>query len=98
MGLFVIACTDHPHSRDLRLATRPDHLEFLASETGVLIAGPFLDAAGEMIGSMLVIEARSLEDARAFATRDPYARAGLFETSTVRPWRQTAGTRSLKQA
>ena len=98
MGFFVIACIDRPNSRDLRLATRPDHLEFLAGESCVLIGGPFLDANGEMIGSLLVIEAENLEDAKAFAARDPYARAGLFETSFLRPWRQTAGSRILQEA
>ena len=98
MGLYVIACTDRPLSRELRLATRPDHLDFLARESSVLVAGPFLDAAGNMVGSMLVIDAESLEDAKAFAARDPYARAGLFETSSVNAWRQTAGTVSLQQA
>ena len=92
MSLFVITCLDRPASLDLRLATRARHLQYLADAPNVRAAGPFLDPAGHMIGSMLVVEADSQEQAELFAARDPYAVAGLFASSTVRGWKQTAGT------
>jgi hypothetical protein len=44
-----------------------------------------------MAGSLLVIEAESLAAAEAFAERDPYCTAGLYEQREVRAWRATAG-------
>jgi uncharacterized protein len=98
MALFVIACMDHPNALDLRLATRAQHLEFLSVANGIRTGGPFLDEAGAMIGSMLIIEAESLEHAQAFAARDPYARAGLFAQTMVREWKQTVGSSTVQPA
>jgi uncharacterized protein len=39
-----------------------------------------------MCGSLVVIEAASLEAAREIAAADPFAKAGLFETVAIRPW------------
>ena len=50
------------------------------------------------LGFCLAAIGRGEDAAKAFAARDPYASAGLFETSFVRPWRQTAGTRILQEA
>jgi uncharacterized protein YciI len=44
-----------------------------------------------MNGSLLVVEAGSLEEANAIADKDPYARAGLFASVEIRPWRWTVG-------
>jgi uncharacterized protein YciI len=40
---------------------------------------------------MLVVEAADLAAAQAFAAGDPFAVAGLFESSKVEPWRVTIG-------
>ena len=98
MGFFVITCIDRSESLELRLATRARHLDYLAEASNIRLAGPFLNSEGTMIGSMLIIEAESLEQAQQFAAQDPYAIAGLFETSSVRAWRQTAGDTALPLA
>ena len=91
MALFVISWMDKPDHLPIRMANREAHLEYVR-ETGVVrLGGPFLDANGEMAGSMIVIEAESLEVARAWHALDPYRTAGLFETSEVKPWRITVG-------
>jgi len=38
-----------------------------------------------------VLEAADLAAARAFAAADPYAKAGLFASVEVRPWRWLIG-------
>lgn len=92
MPLFVISWMDKPGALDVRLATREAHLAYVAANPGVVkLAGPYLTEDGQMAGSMLVVEAESLEAARAFNDADPYKLAGLFETSTVQPWRITVG-------
>ena len=91
MPLFVISWMDKPGHLPVRMANREAHLEYVR-ETGVVrLGGPFLGPDGEMAGSMIVIEAESLEVAEAWHALDPYRSAGLFETSQVRPWRITVG-------
>ncbi len=87
---FAIINHDKPGSLDLRMSTRETHLQYLrAVGDDLLIAGPVLDEDGETpIGSVVIIEAESLDAARAFAAADPYALAGLFQTSAVMAWRQ----------
>jgi uncharacterized protein YciI len=94
MTLFVITAIDKPGALDVRLEHRPAHLAYLADHAGtVKLAGPFLTAAegGDPKGSMLIVEAADLAAAEAFAAGDPFAVAGLFESSKVEPWRITIG-------
>ena len=93
MPLFLILCTDRPNVREVRAATRPDHLVYLSqSEVQVKIGGAWLDEAdGGPLGSMLVVEAADIAAVRGFAAADPYARAGLFASVEVRPWRLAVG-------
>ncbi|HEY3638800.1 MAG TPA: YciI family protein [Rhizomicrobium sp.] len=88
--LFVITAFDKPDSLDLRMATRPAHFDY-AKETGAIrLGGPFLDGKGDMIGSMMIIEAVDLAAAREWQANDPYAKAGLFAKSDLQPWKATA--------
>ena len=90
---FVISCTDKPGALGLRMETRPAHLEFLkAHMSAVKLAGPCLGEDGEtMIGSLIVLEADTRADAETFAAADPYALAGLFESTEIRTWKWTIG-------
>ena len=88
--LFVITALDKENSRDLRMATRPAHFEYAQATGAVRLGGPFLDAGGEMIGSLIIIEARDLAAAEEWQRNDPYAKAGLFAHAEVRPWKATA--------
>ncbi len=86
---FAILNHDKPGTLDLRMEVRETHLAYLR-EVGdkLMTAGPILDADSKTpIGSLLIIEADDLEAARTFAANDPYAKAGLFASSTVWPWR-----------
>ena len=90
MPLFVISWMDKPDSLELRMATRDAHFAHIARHVDkVRVGGPFLDDEGRMTGSMIVFEADNIEEVRAFHAADPYAQAGLFETSTITPWRAT---------
>ncbi|WP_419898350.1 YciI family protein [Roseomonas sp. USHLN139] len=87
--LFAIVCEDKPAALELRLATRPTHLEYLDSQVEALVqAGPVLDAEGKPCGSVLIVEAADQAAAEAFAAADPYAQAGLFAKVSIRPFRQ----------
>jgi uncharacterized protein len=86
--LYALICTDKPNSLDLRLAHRPDHVAYLNSlGPALVLAGPFTAADGEtMTGSLLVVEAASLEEAAKIGAGDPFAKAGLFAAVDIRPW------------
>ncbi|MGC4106917.1 MAG: YciI family protein [Thermomicrobiales bacterium] len=86
--LFVLICSDRPGSLETRLATRPAHLAFLQTYQSKLVeAGAMLDIEGRPCGSLLVIDVNDRAEAEGFATSDPYARAGLFESVVIRPFR-----------
>ncbi|MBK5197248.1 MAG: YciI family protein, partial [Methyloceanibacter sp.] len=81
-------CTDKPNSLAVRKANRPEHVAYLESLDETLVfAGPFTEADGAtMNGSLVVIEADSLEAARQIAAGDPFAKVGLFASVEIRPW------------
>ncbi len=87
---FAIVCLDKPDHGHLRAENRPAHIDYLNANLGqMLLAGPFLSEDGERpVGSLLIMEFDEQDQARAFAEGDPYARAGLFESVTIRPFRK----------
>jgi len=90
--LFLLTATDKPNALETRVATRQAHVDYIRGSGLVKIGGPLLDAAGEMAGSMLLIETEDLAAAEAFAAADPYALAGLFEKVELRPFKLTLGS------
>lgn len=87
---FVLICQDKPGALQTRLDNRPAHLEYLNASGVVLHAGPFIEG-GAPVGSMVVIDVADMEAAQAFAAADPYARAGLFASVSIREWRKVIG-------
>ena len=86
--LFSIACADRPGGLDLRLATRPAHIAYLTTyATSVALAGPLLDPQGRPCGTLLLLDVEDRAAAEGFATQDPYAKAGLFESTVIREFR-----------
>ena len=55
------------------------------------IAGAVLDENGKPDGSLVIIECESQVAAEAFADGDPFAKAGLFSSVSVKPWRLAIG-------
>jgi uncharacterized protein len=87
---YAIICRDKPGHLQVRLDTRAAHLAYI-EETGIVrMAGPFLEG-GQMCGSLVIVEADSLEAAEAWAAGDPYKAAGLFESVTVTEWKKVIG-------
>ncbi len=91
MPLFVIQWKDKvPEGAAIRVATREAHLAWAAAQPlKIKLGGPFLTADEGMAGSLIIIEAPDLAAAQAFHADDPYTKAGLYEASTVDPWRVT---------
>ena len=86
--LFALINTDRPGALELRMATRPAHLAFMAEQAAKIVsAGALLDAEGRPAGTLALLELPDRAAAEAFAAADPYAKAGLFESSVLRPFR-----------
>lgn len=93
MPQFVLHCVDKPDSLALRMATREAHLAYVRGLGPVIkFGGPMLNEAGEMAGSLIVVEADDLDAARAVSANDPYAKAGLFERVEIHGFRAVLGT------
>lgn len=90
MPLFAIIGFDGPHGAERRPAVRPRHLEHLRplDRAGrVVVGGPlFADDGKTPRGSLIVLEAASLDEVRELAARDPYVVEGVFERYEVRPF------------
>lgn len=90
--LFAIICKDKPDHLQVRLDTRPTHVDYLngLNAAGTLkFAGPFLGEDGKPLGSLVVVEAADRTAAEAIAAGDPYAKAGLFASVEILPWNWT---------
>jgi len=87
---FAIYCLDKEGHTQTRLDNRPAHVEHLkAHNDHLLLAGPLLSEDGNsMIGSLLVVDFPDRVAADRFAAADPYAKAGLFQSVTVKPFRK----------
>ena len=92
MATFVLTCLDYPNNLQRRMGARDAHLAYVAANKDRLkLAGPLLDDAGQMAGSMFILDMESKAEVEAFNAADPYTLAGVFETVTVRPIRITVG-------
>ncbi|MCJ2116294.1 MULTISPECIES: YciI family protein [unclassified Methylobacterium] len=85
---FVIHCIDTADP-SIRQTHYPAHRAYLAAAPlKIVIAGPILDETGEVpIGSLLVIEAENWEVAQAFASSDPFAINGAWDSIQIHPFR-----------
>lgn len=93
---YMICATDVKDSLEKRLSARPAHLarlEELKADGRLLTAGPFpaIDAADPgpagFTGSLIVASFASLEEAEAWANDDPYHSAGVYQSVTVKPFK-----------
>lgn len=88
---FALICTDKPGGLQTRMDNRAAHLAYL-KDTGVVVqAGPFLNAEGQMTGTLLVLELPDRAAAEDWAAKDPYAKAGLFVDVRIEQWKKVIG-------
>ena len=88
--LFAVICRDKPGHLQTRLDTRAAHLGYIEKTGIVKMAGPLIEG-GAMCGSLIVLEAESLEAAVDWAAGDPYKAAGLFDSVSVSEWKKVIG-------
>lgn len=89
MAYFVVYGLDAPGSAEVRTAHRAAHRERLRAPdhpVTVHVGGPLLDEVGDMIGSLLIIEADSMATVEAFVAGDPYSKNDLYASVEIRPF------------
>lgn len=89
---YIVWATDHADALALRAQVREAHRARLRApaphQVTVLLAGPTLTPSGEaMNGTLLVVEAASLDAVQAFIADDPYQLHGVYREVQIRPWR-----------
>ena len=82
---------DKPAALPIRQANRQAHLDYIKTTGLVEMAGPLLDAGGQMCGSLIVLDVPDMAAAQGWADNDPYARAGLFSSVTLIQWNKVIG-------
>lgn len=89
--LIALMAYDKDGALALRKANRDAHVAYLKSTGAVVQAGPFLDDAGDMCGSLIILDLPDMGAAQAWADDDPYAKAGLFRDVTLMQWNKVIG-------
>jgi len=91
--LYAMIAKDAPGTGQLRLDTRPVHLQHLDSLGEKLVfAGALLDAEDKPEGSLMILEAETLDAARQMAEADPFVAAGVFASVEIKRWRLAVNT------
>jgi len=93
MTYFLIYTEDKADSLSIRQANREAHLDWVRNDPNVKLmsAGPWLDEAGDMRGSLLIVSADSLDIVESWLEQDPYNKAGLTGFKRVRQFNWLLG-------
>jgi hypothetical protein len=86
--LFAFTLLDRPGAAALRAEVRPAHKAYLAQMADrIAFAGPLVDDAGAMTGSLLVVDFADRAAALAWLEAEPFTHAGVYATSLVQGFR-----------
>lgn len=85
--LFIVSGHDHADGLEHRLEVRPRHrAHYEALGPDLILSGPYLDAQGDPIGSMIIIRRDSQAAAEAYAAADPFVTERVFASLSVSRW------------
>ncbi|MFO1108063.1 MAG: YciI family protein [Bradyrhizobium sp.] len=89
--LFLVYSIDNPKSgKETRRKTRTHHLKYVRDHKDMVIyGGSLLGSAGEMIGTLQIVEAADRPTLDRFLENDPYNKASLFEKIVINETRQS---------
>lgn len=86
--LIALIAKDKKGALQTRKDNRDAHLAYIDSTGVVTQAGPLLDDAGDMAGSLVILDVTDMSAAQDWAANDPYAKAGLFESVELIAWKK----------
>ncbi len=86
--LVALIAHDKPCALEVRKANRDAHLAYIRATGVVAQSGPLLDDAGNMCGSIVILDVPDMDAARDWVLGDPYGKAGLFAGTVLREWKK----------
>ena len=89
--LIALRAEDKPGALPIRQENRAAHLAYIEATGCVAQAGPLLDNAGQMCGSLVILDVADMQAAQDWAANDPYAKAGLFQSVRLDEWKRVIG-------
>ncbi|MDF1857019.1 YciI family protein [Pseudooceanicola sp.] len=89
--LIALIARDKPGALQVRMDNRAAHLAYIDATGVVAQAGPLLDEAGDMCGSLVILDVADRTAAQNWADNDPYAKAGLFSAVELIAWKKVIG-------
>jgi uncharacterized protein YciI len=101
MANFMVYALDKPNKETARLTARDAHRARLRERDypiRLLIGGLLLDDDGGMVGTMLVVEAESMDLVRRFVDQDPYVCADVYASVAIHLFKWGLGNPSLQGA
>lgn len=92
--LVMFHCFDNDNQLQIRLDTLKSHLTWVEKNmTSIKVAGPLLQPeTGDIIGSLYVLEADSINNAHRLLKNDPYYKADIWKNITITEFKDYAGT------
>ncbi|QMW22537.1 YciI family protein [Sandaracinobacteroides saxicola] len=92
--MYMVICQDDGGSaavtqRATLLQAHLAHVE--ANMAHYAVAGPLLDEAGRVTGSLLILDVATLAEAEAVMAGDPYSHAPIWRSVTYARFRGVAG-------
>lgn len=90
---YLVICRDGPDSAEPRGTHLKGHLDHVEKYwTRYITAGPIRDPGAEaLVGSVFLVLADDLEDAKALMAGDPYITSGMYETITYNEFSNSIG-------
>ncbi len=87
---YAVIALDKDGGGPLRAELRPEHLVHLERYAGKLLAGGAMlaDDGATPVGSLLIIDSEDRAEVEAIVAADPFSKAGLFQSVSIRPWRK----------
>ena len=93
--MYIVAYVTHkPERVQSGSELQGAFIDYLRNHPGVVVhnGGPTLDDDSQsIVGLLLILEAPSLEAARAFLADSPYGKADVFADTQFRPWEWRTG-------
>jgi uncharacterized protein len=90
---FVMIGWDSPDGAAIRAAVRAAHFAYVETIVERMwIGGPIKSDAGDFLGSVIIYEAESRDEAEALLRGDPYFVANLWDRWSLDPFVAAAGT------
>jgi len=91
--IYCFVCKDGPEGARLRRELLDEHLQHIERVMPHLpVGGPVVGKDGKYCASILMIEADTEEGAWALFNQDPYAKAEMWASIEVFPFKAVAGT------